>query len=530
MKRGSGFLTITKHINQLRFYTLVSVVWFMFLFNIERLDIDGKPVIDLTNVTYFTAVFIGLAALAFPNLGQLNLIYMWAAIFLAQLGVYFLLGKEVVETHRTVIDGVVILTTLIVTRGLVDNLLNTENTFQDYVLTDESHILSYDEAHRLANEEIRNLKVLNKNMAVIYARVYSDDTYLASLATTEDVLDKHLDETFLARRLQVQLGRFVMGITYTTDIVFEYGYGIAVCLLESNREETQKFLQQLDAFVRKNDRFTLWTGIGIFPEDGKDIEELLTHARDNMEIFVPTTDIPEDVPRIGDVSVTISDRLRIEAKSEWVNKLAYQSSTARAIYRPIKRLMDIVGASVALLLLSPVYIAVGLAIYLDDGWPIFFLQDRVGLGGKTFRMYKFRSMYKDAPPLEPKVVHLSNGKIRLEWPEKDEDDPRITKVGLFIRKTSIDELPQIWNVLIGDMSLIGPRPSSWGLDQHTLHQTARLTVKPGITGLWQVSARDSKNFDERLLWDLKYVEKMGLWLDIQILLRTAGAVLRRSGS
>jgi lipopolysaccharide/colanic/teichoic acid biosynthesis glycosyltransferase len=79
------------------------------------------------------------------------------------------------------------------------------------------------------------------------------------------------------------------------------------------------------------------------------------------------------------------------------------------------------------------------------------------------------------------------------------------------------------------MSLIGPRPSSWTLDQHTLHQTARLTIKPGLTGLWQVSARDNKNFDERLLWDLKYVEKMGLWLDIQILLRTVGAVLRRSG-
>jgi lipopolysaccharide/colanic/teichoic acid biosynthesis glycosyltransferase len=166
---------------------------------------------------------------------------------------------------------------------------------------------------------------------------------------------------------------------------------------------------------------------------------------------------------------------------------------------------------------------------IDDGWPIFYSHKRVGKGGKTFLMHKFRSMYKNAPPLEPKIVRLSDGSIRYDWPEKDEDDPRITRVGRLLRKTSLDELPQIWNILTGEMSLIGPRPSSWTLDQHTLHQTARLTIKPGLTGLWQVSARDNKNFDERLLWDLKYVEKMGLWLDIQILLRTVGAVLRRSG-
>jgi lipopolysaccharide/colanic/teichoic acid biosynthesis glycosyltransferase len=172
---------------------------------------------------------------------------------------------------------------------------------------------------------------------------------------------------------------------------------------------------------------------------------------------------------------------------------------------------------------------VALAIYLDDGAPVFYMQDRTGFGGKRFRMYKFRTMIVNAPTLPATKVVTEDGHEINAWPDKEKDDPRITRVGRFLRKTSLDEIPQIFNVLWGDMSLVGPRPTTWDVSMYTLHQTERLTVAPGLTGLWQVSARESKNPDERLLWDLKYVEKMSFWLDIQILWRTVMQVVDKGG-
>jgi lipopolysaccharide/colanic/teichoic acid biosynthesis glycosyltransferase len=300
-------------------------------------------------------------------------------------------------------------------------------------------------------------------------------------------------------------------------------------LQDASREDAEKFLHQLQGFIGKDSNFSLWTSISIFPEDGIDLDELLMNAKKKLKLNSPGEQVPDFVSRRGDVLVSTPDRVKLEEKAEWVNKLAFQSPSSRAIYEPVKRLMDITASGLAMLLLSPLFGLIMLAILLDDGRPFFFAQERVGLGGKSFKMHKFRSMIVNAPKLEPVEVVLPDGTIRYDWPDKDEDDPRITRVGRILRKTSLDELPQIWDIFIGTMSLIGPRPSSWKLEDHTLHQTARLTVKPGLTGLWQVCDRHNKNFDERLLWDLKYVEKMGLWLDVQILFRTVAAVLKRSG-
>jgi lipopolysaccharide/colanic/teichoic acid biosynthesis glycosyltransferase len=142
-------------------------------------------------------------------------------------------------------------------------------------------------------------------------------------------------------------------------------------------------------------------------------------------------------------------------------------------------------------------------------------------------MYKFRSMVPNAEELKKTYAHLNE----LQWPDfKITNDPRVTKVGKFLRKTSLDELPQLLNVLKGEMSLVGPRPTSFGAETYKLWHTERLDVIPGITGLWQIVGRASLEFDDRLRLDIAYVERRSLWFDINILVRTMGAVFKQKGA
>ena len=165
------------------------------------------------------------------------------------------------------------------------------------------------------------------------------------------------------------------------------------------------------------------------------------------------------------------------------------------IYLFIKRLMDIVGASIGIILTAPIMLVIAILVKLEDPkGPILFSQIRNGEYPKTFKMYKFRSMYVDAEERIEELMHLNE----QSGPAfKIKDDPRITKVGKFIRKTSLDELPQLFNVLKGDMSLVGPRPAlPREVEQYTSYQRQRLLVKPGLTCIWQVSGRNNIGFDE----------------------------------
>ncbi|VYU30594.1 exopolysaccharide biosynthesis polyprenyl glycosylphosphotransferase [Clostridium tertium] len=190
----------------------------------------------------------------------------------------------------------------------------------------------------------------------------------------------------------------------------------------------------------------------------------------------------------------------------------------RIIYEFLKRTLDIMGSLCGLILLSPVIMIISILIKLESNGPIFFSQKRVGLNGKEFNMYKFRSMVVNAEELKEKL----KSKNEMSGPMfKIKDDPRITKVGKFIRKTSIDELPQLVNVLKGEMSLVGPRPSlpnevkefeSWML--------RRLDVKPGITCYWQVMGRNNIDFENWMKLDIKYVNERNFWLDIKLIFKT----------
>lgn len=201
------------------------------------------------------------------------------------------------------------------------------------------------------------------------------------------------------------------------------------------------------------------------------------------------------------------------------NQKATVSVNDGKIYLMTKRLIDIIGASVGIIFLSLLFIVIGILIKIEDPkGKILFSQKRVGLNGKEFNMYKFRSMVSNA---EEKLAELLKFNEVSGAMFKMKDDPRITKVGKFIRKTSIDELPQLFNVLKGEMSLVGPRPPlPREVVEYTAYDKQRLLVTPGCTGLWQVSARNSVGFDEMVELDLRYIHKRSFFYDIKIILKT----------
>ncbi|HIX06489.1 MAG TPA: sugar transferase [Candidatus Fournierella pullicola] len=194
----------------------------------------------------------------------------------------------------------------------------------------------------------------------------------------------------------------------------------------------------------------------------------------------------------------------------------------------VKRAMDLAGASVGLVLASPIILVTAIAVKRCDGGPAIFAQERMGKNGVRFKMYKFRSMYMDA---EERLAELQKFN-QVDGPAfKMENDPRITPVGRFIRKTSIDELPQLINILKGEMSIVGPRPPiPREVEQYTDWDWGRLAVKPGLTCYWQVSGRSNLSFDEWMKLDLKYVEEQGFLTDMKILFKTVGVVLRGDGA
>ena len=187
-------------------------------------------------------------------------------------------------------------------------------------------------------------------------------------------------------------------------------------------------------------------------------------------------------------------------------------------YRILKRSFDIIASVIGLIALSPIFLAVAIAIKWDDGGPVFYDQVRVGKNGRKFKMYKFRSMRVNAENEMEKLQEHSEVDGAMF---KMKNDPRVTRVGKFIRKTSIDEFPQLLNVLLGQMSIVGPRPPlPREVADYTQYDKQRLYVKPGCTGLWQVTARNSVGFQEMVNIDLDYIQRRSIWLDLKIIFKT----------
>jgi exopolysaccharide biosynthesis polyprenyl glycosylphosphotransferase len=228
-----------------------------------------------------------------------------------------------------------------------------------------------------------------------------------------------------------------------------------------------------------------------------------------------------DVLRFGNARMSVGDL-------NGLPMLALTRAPSDELALAAKRIFDIAVSATVLLLLSPVLGALAIALKFDSPGPVFFKQRRVGLQGRTFNIYKFRSMYLDA---EARLESL-RAQNEMSGPVfKMKNDPRITRIGRFIRKTSLDEFPQFWNVLRGEMSVVGPRPPLPAeVRQYKRWQRRRLSVKPGITCVWQISGRNNIDFDRWMELDLEYIDQWSLWNDIQICIKTIPAVLGNRGA
>ena len=215
----------------------------------------------------------------------------------------------------------------------------------------------------------------------------------------------------------------------------------------------------------------------------------------------------------------------LESKAILLNKDKIKS---RFVYHGIKRIFDIVAATCGIVLLSPLMIIIAVLIKTEDHGPIFYKQVRVGKNGKTFKMYKFRSMFVNADKMLAKLKEHND----VEGPMfKMKDDPRITKVGHFIRKHSLDELPQFLNVLRGDMSLVGPRPPLPSeVEEYSEYGKQRLFVIPGCTGLWQATERNEVGFNEMVQLDIQYIQRASFIFDLWIIWKTVEIIIRPNES
>lgn len=217
-----------------------------------------------------------------------------------------------------------------------------------------------------------------------------------------------------------------------------------------------------------------------------------------------------------------------------MNRYGSESTTKYTIeekrsYLISKRIMDIIGASLGLIILIPLFLFIAICIKIEDPkGKVFFRQTRVGKESKEFQMYKFRSMVTNAEDLLDSLIHRNETTGAMF---KIKDDPRVTKIGRFIRKTSIDELPQLWNVIKGDMSLVGPRPPlPEEVKKYTDYERQRLLVKSGCTGLWQVSGRSNVGFEEMVELDLKYIKNRSFNYDMKLIIKTIFVVFKGTGS
>lgn len=217
---------------------------------------------------------------------------------------------------------------------------------------------------------------------------------------------------------------------------------------------------------------------------------------------------------------------KCKRKVKW--KLFWWQVTVRGSYL-FKTVVDVTCASLGILVLSPVFLVCAAVIRLESPGPVIFKQKRIGRDGRPFNFYKFRSMYIDAGQRRQELLKANESKDGVIF--KMQKDPRVTRFGRFIRKFSIDELPQLFNVVVGDMSLVGPRPPLPSeVAEYTLEDRKRLTVKPGITCIWQVSGRSDLPFRQQVALDKEYIMSRSLWRDLWILLKTVPAVLTGKGA
>lgn len=255
--------------------------------------------------------------------------------------------------------------------------------------------------------------------------------------------------------------------------------------------------------------------VGTSPEGVSEIDSALIVGE--IAVAGKTTERRADMQR----------RVRFECD---MNAVPLPLEVARPTYAAtLKRWFDVVVALVAIAILAPVMMAVALAIKLHDGGPVLFIQDRTGYLGKRFRLFKFRTMVVNAEALKQSLQAQNiHGDASPDF--KLRDDPRVTRLGHFLRRTSLDELPNLFNVVRGEMAIVGPRPTSFEAGTYSMQHLPRLAVRPGLTGLWQTSGRANIGFDQRSDLDISYIRRMSFIFDLSLIIRTIKAIRKGDGA
>ena len=211
------------------------------------------------------------------------------------------------------------------------------------------------------------------------------------------------------------------------------------------------------------------------------------------------------------------------------NEQYFSKKRERKMYLVVKRMLDVIGAVCAIILLSPVFLIVAIAIRIDSKGPIIFGHTRKGLHGKDIKIYKFRTMYENSKEMIDNFTEEQKREFYVNF--KLENDPRITKIGHFLRKTSLDELPQLFNILIGNMSIVGPRPIVESeIPKYGVYADKFFSVIPGLTGYWQANGRSHTSYDERVAMDMYYIDHRSLKLDFEIIFKTIISVVKKEGA
>ncbi len=559
-------------------------IWLIIIFNLARPELllgEKDLSFNLSPLVYLMASLTAIVILLLPDLGRAN-IYL---ILIPVLGIY-LVSRFMLDTpdpatpkhtfYFIVTEIVVLFLTVVVVRAVSLAVTNFEMAVENVVLRPaNSRILSMADGEDKINSELLRARRFDRPVGFIVVRITLLEAMRPSPApklTLESAFQRHY--------LQTRIGQEIEASLHQSDIFAWYNDDLIVCLPEMDYGKVLEPAKEIDTLLHVRLGIHVPMGLSAFPESGLIYKDLIEAALRNPYHFEleDTQNPPNDdgdsqantnaareglltrQPSLPDASsrvnlssllatfrnlpnllpVTIpgtrkrTDTAGAKDPDFWVNRLPYQSASSRGFYRIIKRAIDLGVVTLSAPIVIPLVGLISLLILIDSGRPIFFVQERTGLGGRRFKMHKFRTMIPNAEALLHDLARRGLAKLdaqgKLAEPLKLQPDPRVTRIGRFLRKTSLDELPQLIDVAQGNMSLVGPRPTSWDVSSYSLLQTERLSVRPGITGLWQIYSRGTTDFNTWVQWDVLYMDKMSLSLDLQILWQTVGQVFSHRGA
>ncbi|MEO0597039.1 MAG: sugar transferase, partial [Chloroflexota bacterium] len=527
--------------------------------------IFGQVNIDAFVYVMLLAIILGILLL--PDIAK-RAAWIYATVIIVYTVFKVMVEGRIGEADlpSIIIELTLLNATIALFRRVSMALTNFEQVVEGVVIKPETiNVLDETAGIDHINEELFRARRFERPISFLIVRA-------SSLIATDMQYD--MSRIMQRRYFQFQIASIIRSLTYKYDTLFWRGDDLVICLPETDREKALELAEDVYNQIKVRQSLKVPIGLSVFPEDGLIYEQLIEIA-DNTNAIMPDsngdTKRQTDVYRIpgtgrlnpaygekktgnlvtsfirelqatfnplpnfnlnnGALSISRAD---LSDPDFWAYDYPVQSAASKETYHIIKRVFDVTVILASAIVVLPVMLIIAILVWMTDRGDIFFMQERTGMGGERFKMFKFRTMGMDA---EEKLKELAaqglakldeNGK--LAEPLKLDKDPRVTPVGRILRKTSLDELPQLLNVLRGDMSLVGPRPTSWDLSSYSLMHTERLGVRPGITGLWQVSARGNTDFDNWVEWDMAYIDRASLSLDLRILVETVMQVIKRKGA